>query len=99
MDRDNLSVRARSRPVHHGLHDLRRALFTQTYVLQLDTEPADVRQTKLGVPWLTAITAMPHGTVTEPDSFAVHWNRRHREVIVVNGSQCGTDLISRHHPT
>jgi hypothetical protein len=68
-------------------------VFTQAYVLQLDTEPADVRQTKLGVPWLTAITAMTHGTVTEPESFAVHWNRRHREVIVVDGKRCGADLI------
>lgn len=68
-------------------------MFARTEILRLDGEPAEDRQKQLGVPWLTAIAAMPAGTVVEPASFATHWNRQHGEVVVVEGKQCGGDLI------
>jgi hypothetical protein len=68
-------------------------MFTQSEVLRLDDEPAEIRQTALGLPWLTAITAMPGGTVAEPDSYATHWNRTTGEVIVLEGIPCGGDVI------
>jgi hypothetical protein len=68
-------------------------LFSQTHVLELEDQPADVRQQQLGVPWLTAIATMPTGSVVEPDRFATHWNRRHNELIVIEGKQGGGDLI------
>ncbi|MGW4528861.1 hypothetical protein [Amycolatopsis sp. NPDC004378] len=67
--------------------------FTQSQILRWDNEPDHVRQNNLGVPWLTAIAAMPGGTVVEPDRFATHWNRRHDEIVVVEGRPCGGDLI------
>lgn len=68
-------------------------LFTQAEIVRWDGEPASVRQNKLGVPWLTAIAAMPAGTVVEPERFATHWLRRHGQLVVVEGEQCGADLI------
>lgn len=68
-------------------------MFTQSHVLKLEDEPGDVRQRQLGAPWLTAIGAMPAETVVEPARFATHWNRRHREIIIVDGKRCGADLI------
>lgn len=68
-------------------------LFTQKHVLELEGKPDDVRQQALGVPWLTAIAGLPAEAVVEPDRFATHWNRRHGEVVVVEGKQCGGDLV------
>ncbi len=42
-------------------------VLTLSEILQLDNEPADVRQAKLGLPWLTAIAAMNQNNVNEPD--------------------------------
>ncbi|MCK2240065.1 MULTISPECIES: hypothetical protein [unclassified Crossiella] len=42
-------------------------VFTQTEILQLAAEPDEVRLEKLGVPWLTAISAMPQTAVAAPD--------------------------------
>lgn len=73
-------------------------MFPQDMVLALDDEPAEVRQEKLGVPWLTAIKAMPPATpVVEPDSYATQWNRRSGEVIVVDGKVCGAELLFATH--
>ena len=68
-------------------------LFTRKQVLALDGKPDDIRQKELGVPWVTAIARMPAGTVIEPRRFATHWDRRHGEVVVVEGKQRGDDLI------
>lgn len=69
-------------------------MFTQTRLLKLADEPLDVRQQALGLPWSTAIAAMPPGcAVVEPERFVTLWNRRHGEVIVVGGKQCGGELI------
>ena len=68
------------------------AMFAQSHILKLDDEPGDVRQRQLGVPWLTAISAMPAETVVEPHRFATHWDRRHREITIVGGQHDGADL-------
>jgi len=68
-------------------------MFAQSEILRLEGEPVDVRQKQLGVPWLTAIAALPEQIVVEPDRFATHWNRRHDEVVVIAGPHCGADLI------
>lgn len=61
-------------------------------VLKWMTIPAQERDTKLGVPWETAIAALPEGSVEEPDSFAAQWNRRTNHVQVVDGRTDGGDL-------
>jgi hypothetical protein len=68
-------------------------LLTQKDVLALESQPHDVRHMELGVPWLTAIACMPAETVVEPDRYAAHWDRRHSEIVVVEGAACGGDLV------
>ncbi|RAS59467.1 hypothetical protein C8D87_11479 [Lentzea atacamensis] len=63
------------------------ALFGQSDVLQWLDEPADVRDAKLGVPWRTAIAAMPDGTVEEPESSVAHWVPHHCELTVHSKSE------------
>jgi hypothetical protein len=67
-------------------------LFTRTQALRLENEPAEVRRHKFGLPWLTAIAAMPPGTVVEPVSYATHWDRRHAEVIIYGMPSAGETL-------
>lgn len=67
-------------------------LLSRSYVLGLDDEPADVRQKHLGVPWMTAIAAMPTGAVAAPDQYAAHWDRRHDEVVLIAAAHGGGDL-------
>ncbi|KOV84737.1 hypothetical protein ADL03_15850 [Nocardia sp. NRRL S-836] len=55
--------------------------------------PIEVREANLGVPWQTAIAAMPRGTATEPDSFDTWWDRRTADVQVADGQAEGQDLI------
>jgi hypothetical protein len=65
----------------------------QSEILRLEGEPIDVRQKQLGVPWLTAIAALPQQVVVEPDRFATHWHRLHDEIVVIAGKHRGADLI------
>lgn len=69
------------------------AMFTQSDILRLDDEPDETRRGALGVPWLTAITALPEGTVCEPEPFATHWNRGSGTVHVLSGTPLGASLV------
>ncbi|MDT7785577.1 MAG: hypothetical protein QOF58_3996 [Pseudonocardiales bacterium] len=62
-------------------------MFEQSDILQWLDEPADVRDAKLGVPWRTAIAAMPDGTVEEPESSVAHWVPHHCELTVHSKSE------------
>ena len=74
-------------------------MFAQSEILRLEREPVDLRQKHLGVPWLTAIAALPELVVVEPDRFATHWNRRHDEIVVIAGNHRGADLNFPAHAT
>ena len=68
-------------------------MFSRDYMLELEGEPAEVRHHELGVPWTTAIGAMPDMVVVAPDRFDAWWNLSHGEVAVLGGTALGEDLI------
>ncbi|UUV32166.1 hypothetical protein NQK81_01575 [Amycolatopsis roodepoortensis] len=67
--------------------------FTCADVVDMLSVPLGQRQHRLGLPWRRAIDALPTGPVDQQDTFAVEWNRSRSEIIVVEGLECGGDLI------
>ncbi|OXM57075.1 hypothetical protein CFP71_10085 [Amycolatopsis thailandensis] len=67
-------------------------VFTAATVLALDALPPDQRLAALGIPWSTAIAAMPAGAVREPEPCTARWTPATGEVTVLGTDVDGSDI-------
>ncbi len=68
------------------------AVFTTAQVRELDLLAPEARLARLGVPWSTAIEAMPTGDVIEPEPYATCWIPSTGEITVLAAGPDGADV-------